>query len=223
MNPRNRIDELGILKQNIKKERDELDEAIGKGFIPTSIKKYNALFDYFKVTLKLDNEKKPIGIQYVECADKIKKERSICGFFSSLMYRMNLTPSMALQTYRERDEHEKNFDQMKNQMHFRIQRCSTEDGKNGMSFILFVGLIPISKLRHVWRDSMSDDYISTLDMLDEMEPIRYSEYTNGSTHMTGFTMKQVTISRACNVEPPFECIPKSMRNNLATDSTDNVN
>ena len=223
LNPRNRIDELGILKQNIKKERDELDEAIGKGFIPTSIKKYNALFDYFKVTLKLDNEKKPIGIQYVECADKIKKERSICGFFSSLMYRMNLTPSMALQTYRERDEHEKNFDQMKNQMHFRIQRCSTEDGKNGMSFILFVGLIPISKLRHVWRDSMSDDYISTLDMLDEMEPIRYSEYTNGSTHMTGFTMKQVTISRACNVEPPFECIPKSMRNNLATDSTDNVN
>ena len=221
LNPRNRIDELGILKQNVEKERAELNEAIAKGFIPASIKKYNALYDYFKVTLKQDNEKEPLGIQYTECVDKIKKEKALCGFFSSLMYRMDLTPSQALETYKERDEHEKNFDQMKNQMHFRIQRCSTEDGKNGMSFILFVGLIPISKLRHVWRESMSDDYSSTLDMLDEMEPIRFSEYTNGSTHMTGFTMKQVTISRACNVEPPYECLPKSMKRTSSNASNHN--
>ena len=58
---------------------------------------------------------------------------------------------------------------------------------------------------------MSDDYASTLDMLDEMEPIRFSEYTDGNTHMTSFTTKQVTISRACNIEPPLECIPKTMR------------
>ena len=214
LNPRNRIDELGVLKQSIDNERAELDEAVATEFIPTSIKKYNALFDYFKVTIKRDDKKKPVGIQYAECTDKIQKEKALCGFFSSLMHQMDLTPYQALQTYRERDEHEKNFDQMKNQMHFRVQRCSTEDGKNGMSFILFVGLIPISRLRHVWRDSMSDDYASTLDMLDEMEPIRFSEYTDGDTHMTGFTMKQVLISRACGVEPPMECIPKSMKRNL---------
>lgn len=134
------------------------------------------------------------------------------------MYRMELTASEALRTHKERDEHEKNFDQMKNQMHFRVQRCSAEDSKNGMSFIMFAGLIPISKLRYAWRESMSDDYASTLDMLDEMEPIRFSEYTDGSTHMTSFTSKQVTISRACNIEPPVECIPKTMRITKPKDS-----
>lgn len=217
LNPRNRIDELGILKQDIDKEHAELDEAVKNGFVPKSIKKYNALFSYFKVTLKKDQNKNPIGIQYVECSDKIKKEKAVCGFFSSLMYQMKLTASEALQTYKERDEHEKNFDQIKNQMHFRVQRCSSEDSKNGMSFIMFVGLIPISKLRHAWRNSMSDDYVSTLDMLDEMEPIRFSEYTDGSTHLTSFTTKQVTISRACNIEPPLECIPKTMRPTKAKD------
>lgn len=211
LNPRNRIDELGALRQDIDKERAELIDAVEKGFVPKSIKKYNALFSYFKVTLKKDQNKNPVGIQYVECSDKIKKEKALCGFFSSLMYRMELTAREALQTYKERDEQEKNFDQMKNQMHFRVQRCSAEDSKNGMSFIMFVGLIPISKLRHTWRNSMSDDYASTLDMLDEMEPIRFSEYTDGNTHMTSFTTKQVTISRACNIEPPLECIPKTMR------------
>ena len=224
LNPRNRIDELGVLKQNVDRERIELNEAAKKGFVPASIKKYNALFDYFKVTLRFDDEKKPIGIQYAECVEKIKEEKAVCGFFSSLMYRMNLTAFQELEAYKERDEHEKSFDQMKNQMHFRVQRCSSEDGKNGMSFILFVGLIPISRLRHVWRKSMSDDYVSTLDMLDEMEPIRFSEYTDGSTHVTSFTMKQVKISRACGAEPPAECIPKTMRKATTQDSDgkDNV-
>ena len=212
LNPRNRVDELGALKISIEQERSELDRAIKKGYVPKSIKKYNAMFDYFKVTLSAGPDGKPVGIQYSECAEKIEKERAICGYFSSLMYRLDLTAHEALRAYKARDEHEKNFDQMKNQMHFRVQRSSTEDSKNGMSFILFVGLIPISRLRNIWRSSMCDDYNTTLDMLDEMEPIRLSEYTNGTVHMTSFTTQQVLISRACNIEPPQECIPKYMRN-----------
>ena len=168
---RNRVDELERLKSNIEKERNELDSAINEGFIPPSIKKYNAMYDYFKVKLLRDKNKKIVGIQYTECTEKIKKEKSFCGFFSSLMYDLKLNAQEALQAYKERDEHEKNFDQMKNQMHFRVQRNSTEDGKNGRSFIIFTGLIPISKLRYVWRTTMIDDYDSALDMLDEMESI----------------------------------------------------
>ena len=211
LNPRNRVDELGALKISIEQERSELDQAIKEGYVPKSIKKYNAMFDYFKVILTTGPDGRPAGIRYIECAEKIEKEKAICGYFSSLMYRLDLSAYEALCTYKARDEHEKNFDQMKNQMHFRVQRSSTEDSKNGMSFILFVGLIPISRLRNTWRTSMCDDYDTTLDMLDEMEPIRLSEYTNGTVHMTSFTTKQVLISRACNVEPPQECIPKYMR------------
>ena len=211
LNPRNRVDELGALKISIEQERSELDQAIKEGHVPKSIKKYNAMFDYFKVILATGSDGRPAGIQYTECTEKIEKERAICGYFSSLMYRLDLSAYEALCAYKARDEHEKNFDQMKNQMHFRVQRSSTEDGKAGMSFILFVGLIPISRLRNTWRTSMCDDYDTTLDMLDEMEPIRLSEYTNGTVHMTSFTTKQVLISRACNIEPPQECIPKYMR------------
>ena len=216
LNPRNRVDELGALKISIEQERSELEQAIKKGYVPKSIKKYNAMFDYFKVTLSVGPDGKPAGILYSECTEKIEREKAICGYFSSLMYRLDLTAHEALCAYKARDEHEKNFDQMKNQMHFRVQRSSTEDSKNGMSFILFVGLIPISRLRNIWRSSMCDDYNTTLDMLDEMEPIRLSEYTNGTVHMTSFTTKQVLISRACNIEPPQECIPKYMRTSSST-------
>ena len=216
LNPRNRVDELGNLKISIELERSELNQAIKEGYVPKSIKKYNAMFDYFKVTLAAGPDGRPIGIQYSECAEKIEKERAICGYFSSLMYRLDIDAYEALCAYKTRDEHEKNFDQMKNQMHFRVQRSSTEDGKNGMSFILFVGLVPISRLRNVWRESMCDNYNTSLDMLDEMEPIRLSEYTNGNVHMTSFTSKQVLISRACSIEPPQECIPKYMRYNSSS-------
>ena len=216
LNPQNRVDELGDLKISIEQERLELDKAINEGCVPKSIKKYNALFDYFRVTFAYGPDDRPAGIQYNECTEKIEKERAVCGCFSSLMYHLDLTAYEALRAYKARDEHEKNFDQMKNQMHFRVQRSSTEDGKNGMSFILFVGLIPISRLRNTWRTSMWDDYGTTLDMLDEMEPIRLSEYTNGTVHMTSFTTKQVLISRACGIEPPKECIPKYMRTNSSS-------
>lgn len=211
LNLRDRVDELTQIKLRIEDERIALDMAAANGEIPGHIKKYNALFSYFKVSYKRSPDGKPIGIEYAECAEKIKKEKALCGFFSSLMYKQDLTALEALALYKERDEHEKNFDQMKNQMHFRVQRNSSEDGKNGRSLILFVGLIPISKLRNAWIKEMSDDYESTLDMLDEMESIRFSEYTDGTTHMTSFTLKQVRICEACGVTPPMDCLPSSIR------------
>ena len=80
--------------------------------------------------------------------------------------------------------------------------------------IVFVGLVVISKLRNAWRSSLKDDYVSTLDMLDEMAPIRFCEYADGSGHMTPLTTKQVMISRVCNVEPPSECIPLTIQKPL---------
>ena len=99
-------------------------------------------------------------------------------------------------------------------MYFYSQRNSTELGKNGRSFIAFTGLIPISKLRYYWQTYLRDKYQSTLDMLDEMESIRFCEYPDGTFHMTTFTMKQAEICKACGVEPPQECLPKTIRNDF---------
>ena len=210
LNLRRRADELGTLKRKIQEERLLLEKAVEEALIPADIKKYNALFDYFKVEYKVEEEK-PIGIVFTLCERKVKKERSTCGFFSSVMYKMDIDGAQALEIYKSRDEHEKNFDQLKNQMLYYNQRNSSEEGRNGRSFISFVGLIAISSVRHAWKVKMQDQYESSLDMLDELESIRYSEYTDGTTHMSSFTGKQVDICDACGVDVPKECMPATYR------------
>lgn len=209
-----RMDEITSLKLKISEERSILEKAQNERNIPADIKKYNALFDYFKVVEVRDESGNIVNFSFSECVEKIKKEKARCGFFSSLMYNVQKTSIEALNQYKERDEQEKCFDLLKNQMSFYVQRNSTESGKNGRSFIAFTGLIAISVLRHVWQTSMRDKYSSTLDMLDEMESIRFSEYPNGTGHMTTFTMRQVEICRACGIEPPYECLPSSLKKQL---------
>ena len=211
LNPRRRMDELGNLKRKIREERLILETAERESFIPPDMKRYNALFDYFKVEYKVDEQQKPSGIIFSPCERKISKEKAVCGFFSSVMYKMGVDGAMALEVYKSRDEHEKNFDQLKNQMMNYNLRNSSEDGRNGRSFISFVGLIAISAVRHAWREKMRGRFESSLDMLDELESIRYSEYTDGTTHMSTFTAKQVEICDACNVAVPKECMPATVR------------
>ena len=211
LNIRRRVEELGILKRKIQEEKLLLEKAVDESLIPKDIKKYNALFEYFKIVYKEDDQKKVIGIEFSLCEKKVKKERSLCGFFSSVMYKMDISGAKALTIYKSRDEHEKNFDQLKNQMLQYVQRNSSEDGRNGRSFISFVGLIAISEVRHAWKEKMQDRYESSLDMIDELESIRFSEYTDGTTHMTSFTAKQVEICDACNVKVPKECMPSTVK------------
>ena len=215
MNPRRRTDELSLIQLHLQEEEDILKKAVEANLIPENIKKYNALFKYYKVSLAFapeDKEKKlPLRLVYELNEKKLQKERSLCGFFCSIMYKYDIDGLMALEIYKTRDEHEKNFDILKNQMYFYNQRNSSEDGREGRSFISFVGLIAISKFRFAWKDKMQDAFESSLDMLDEMEPIRFSQYTDGTSNMTTFTEKQVGICDACDVEPPAECIPPTIR------------
>lgn len=211
MNPGLRVHELGILKRKIEDEKGQLKEAVEKKVVPSDIKKYNALFAYFKVTEAKDDNGQTTGISYALCEDKVNKERSTCGFFSSIMYKLNVDGAKALAVYKSRDEHEKNFDQLKNQMMNYVLRNSSEDGRNGRTFISFVGLIAVSTVRHAWKEKMQGKYESSLDMLDELEPIRYSEYPDGSTHLSSFTTKQVEICDACDVKVPPECMPATVR------------
>lgn len=206
-----RMEEITFIKIKMQEEFSILQNALRDQYIPQDIKKYNALFEYYKVSEEKDSNGNVYKIAFSECTEKIKKEKSRCGFFSSLMYNVDKNGKEALEQYCKRDEQEKSFDLLKNQMYFYVQRNSTEDGKNGRSFIAFTGMIPISYLKNIWSTSIRDKYISTLDVLDEMESIRYSQYPNQSGHMTTFTMKQVEICRACGIEPPYECLPATLK------------
>ena len=64
---------------------------------------------------------------------------------------LDLTAPQALAHYKLRDEQEKYFQQMKTEMCSDRQRNWSEDGKTGRLFVLFVGLVIGSYIRHIWK------------------------------------------------------------------------
>ena len=148
-----------------------------------------------------------------EAADKVERAKAACGFFSAVAYRVPGDALDHLRVYRTRDEQEKYFEQMKDQMGLRTQDCSTDSGKAGRSFCAFVGLILSSVVRATWRASaeLRQEFASSLDVLDEMHDVRWCGYPDGTSHMTSFLASQVRVCEAFGVEVPRECLSTSER------------
>ncbi|GHV48154.1 hypothetical protein FACS1894204_12230 [Synergistales bacterium] len=139
---------------------------------------------------------------------KVTKARKFSGFFSIMTHRLDFDAMKALRTYRLRDEQEKYFQQMKDQMVSDRQRNWSEEGKTGRLFILFISLVLSSYVRHVWKSTnLHDTFSSSLDMVDEMRSIRYIEHTNRAKAFTPFVGAQVDICNAFGFEIPEGCAP----------------
>ena len=107
-----------------------------------------------------------------------------------------------LETYAIRDEQEKYFEAMKDQLGFNVQRNWSEDGKTGRLFILFIGLILRCRLRWIWNKKLKDKFPSSVDLIQEMMPIRINNYPDGTSSTTSFTDQQVNIASAFALEVP---------------------
>jgi len=114
-----------------------------------------------------------------------------------------------LRTYQLRDEQEKYFGQMKSQMVADRQRNWSEEGKTGRLLILFVSLILSSYVRYIWKSTrLYDLFSSSLDILDEMRPIRLIEHTNRAKVITPFVGAQIDICEEFGVKIPEGCSPE---------------
>jgi transposase len=139
---------------------------------------------------------------------KVEKARRLSGFFAVMTHGVDFDAMEALHTYGLRDEQEKYFQQMKTQMVADRQRNWSEEGKTGRLFILFVSLILSSRVRHVWKSTGLNDILSSsLEILDEMRPIRLIEHTNRTKVITPFVGKQVDICEAFGFAIPEGCAP----------------
>jgi transposase len=139
---------------------------------------------------------------------KVAKARNFSGFFSIITHGVNFDAMKTFRTYRLRDEQEKYFQQMKDQMLSGRQRNWSEEGKTGRLFILFVSLILSSYVRHVWKSTrLHDAFSSSLDIVDEMRSIRCIEHTNRAKAITPFAGAQVDICEAFDLEIPKGCMP----------------
>ena len=140
--------------------------------------------------------------------NKVMKARSLSGFFAIMTHGVDFDAMAAFRAYRLRDEQEKYFQQMKDQMNSDRQRNWSEEGKTGRLFILFVSLILSSYVRHVWKTTeLSKKFYSSLDVIDEMRPIRLIEHTNRAKVITPFVGAQVDICEAFGFELPEGCAP----------------
>lgn len=140
---------------------------------------------------------------------KIKKARSLSGFFAIMTHGLNFDAVQTLQTYQLRDEQEKYFSQMKTQMMANRQRNWSEEGKTGRLLILFVSMILSSYVRHIWKTTrLYDLFSSSLDMLDEMRSIRLIEHTNRAKVITPFVGAQVDICEEFGFQIPQGCAPE---------------
>lgn len=118
---------------------------------------------------------------------------------------LDFGPMEAYHHYRLRDEQEKYFEQMKDQMAEDRLRCWSEEGWTGRQLILFVSLILGSQVRHVWRTRLKDSFSSSLEVLDEMRSIRCIEHPGHARRITPFVGAQLDICRAFGFDPPKGC------------------
>jgi hypothetical protein len=139
---------------------------------------------------------------------KVDRAHRLSGFFAIMTHGVNFSAIEAFRTYGLRDEQEKYFQQMKSQMVADRQRNWSEEGKTGRLFILFVSLILSSWVRHVWNSTrLYDLFSSSLEILDEMRPIRLIEHTNRAKVITPFVGKQADICEEFDFDIPEGCAP----------------
>jgi hypothetical protein len=139
---------------------------------------------------------------------KVEKAQRLSGFYAIMTHGVDFSAMEAFHTYGLRDEQEKYFQQMKSQMAADRQRNWSEEGKTGRLFILFVSLTLSSWVRHIWKSTdLYDLFSSSLEILDEMRPIRLIEHTNRAKVITPFVGKQVNICEEFGFAIPDGCEP----------------
>jgi len=201
--PVRRSSETVSLDAELKSDTLELESIVASGEKLDSIMAFRKEYPLFE--LEFDEEKSMLK-SFRPDSRKLENTRRLSGFIALLTLGLDWTPAEALGHYRLRDEQEKYFEQMKDQMAADRQRNWSEEGKTGRLFILFVSLVLGSYVRHVWKHtSLNKDYSSSLEVLDEMRPIRCIEQPHKARIITPFLKRQLEICEAFGFTPPRNC------------------
>jgi hypothetical protein len=182
-----------------------LEELLGKKVVIDDFAAAKRECCYYKI--KIDPVARTVQ-SFEPNTKKIEKARRLAGFFCIVTHGVDYDAMTAFNTYCLRDEQEKYFQQMKDQMVCDRQRNWSEEGKTGRLFVLFVSMILSSYVRHIWKSTeLHDMFSSSLEILDEMRPIRCIEHTNRAKAITPFVGAQVDICKAFGFEIPEGCAP----------------
>jgi hypothetical protein len=139
---------------------------------------------------------------------KVGRARLVSGFFAIMSCGVGFDALEALRVYGLRDEQEKYFMMMKDQMVADRQRVWSLEGKVGWLFVLFVSLVLGSYVRFIWKSTcLSKLFGSSLEVLDEMRSVRCIEHPGWGELVTPFVGLQVDVCKAFGFEIPKGCAP----------------
>ena len=163
------------------------------------------VYRYYQLTY---DEETRILKSYVLDEKKVANARREAGFFANTSHGLDIDAMTAQRHYRLRDEQEKYFAMMKGILGADRQRTSSELGKEGRLFVLFVAQVIGCYLAHIRKTKLKSQFSSIQDILNEMRPIRYVEHPGTKPFITPFIGKQVDICEAFEIEIPNGCAPE---------------
>lgn len=200
-----RSEELFTLDMDIIEQRRQLEDLQAERSVLDDDETLKRTYCYF--ILSYDPAKRILKSFRLN-EKKVERAKRTSGFFAITTHKLDLSAMETFRAYHLRDEQEKCFQQMKSQMVAGRQRNWSEEGKTGRLFILFVSMIVSSYVRYVWKSTkLHDLFSSSLDVLDEMRPIRCIEHTGRAKFMTPFIGSQLDICTAFGFEVPKGCSP----------------
>ena len=163
------------------------------------------VYRYYQLTY---DEETRILKSYVLDEKKVANARREAGFFANTSHGLDIDAMTAQRHYKLRDEQEKYFAMMKRILGADRQRTSSELGKEGRLFVLFVAQVIGCYLAHIRKTKLKSQFSSIQDILNEMRPIRYVEHPGTKPFITPFIGKQVDICEAFEIEIPNGCAPE---------------
>ena len=203
--PVRRGHELIDLDIAIKCQKDALEDIKARKLPLDDDKTIKRIYRFYQLAY---DEETRILKSYALDEKKVASARREAGFFANTTHGLDIDAMTAQHHYRLRDEQEKYFAMMKGILGADRQRNSSELGKEGRLFVLFVAQVLGCYLAHVRKEQLKDQFSSIQDILNEMRPIRYIEHPGTKPFITPFIGRQVDICEAFGFEIPTGCAPE---------------
>lgn len=150
---------------------------------------------YFKIDVP-----KTDVVTYEVDYDAIDQQIARCGYFALVSTESKLTAAQALRVYREKDQIEKVFDDLKNGMDFKRFRTHTQETTEGKVFIAFLSLIIRRALLNQFAAIERKDRLSLPTILTELRKIKQVETADGERHYMPLTGKQKKILKVIGID-----------------------
>lgn len=121
-----------------------------------------------------------------------------------LCYQGEMTWEECLRTYKERDQIEKRFHHLKNDLDVLPLNVRKESTMKGFLFVCFISLILRMRLQKIMEETRLDNKYCVEDLILELEKIRQIKLEDGDTLLTELTKKHKHIIQKMSLETCYQ-------------------